>query len=62
VGNISKLISELPDNYFDTIVCNDVLEHLLDPYSVLARLKSKLKDEWLSGKLYPEYKIFQGFD
>lgn len=35
-------LSELPDNYFDVIIFNDVLEHLLYPWEDLKRVKSKL--------------------
>ena len=35
IGNCEKYINDLPDNYFDAIYFNDVLEHLADPYSVL---------------------------
>lgn len=45
VGDINMLAVDLPDNYFDCITCNDVLEHLVDPYTVLTMLKSKLSAE-----------------
>lgn len=43
IGDVSALISELPDNYFDCIVFNDVLEHLIDPFRVLIEIKNKIK-------------------
>lgn len=42
VKPIEDAINDLPDSYFDTIICADVLEHLPDPESVLNRLKDKL--------------------
>ncbi len=45
VGDINIVLKDLPDKYFDCISCNDVLEHLLDPYSVLTALKSKLTSD-----------------
>jgi 2-polyprenyl-3-methyl-5-hydroxy-6-metoxy-1,4-benzoquinol methylase len=45
VGDVGDRIAELPDAYFDAIVCNDVLEHLVDPLTILTRLRSKLKPD-----------------
>ena len=42
-GKVEDAISELPDNYFDRIIFADVLEHLVDPYNVLAMIRAKLK-------------------
>jgi 2-polyprenyl-3-methyl-5-hydroxy-6-metoxy-1,4-benzoquinol methylase len=42
VGDISDIMKEIPDNYFDCIVFNDVLEHLYDPHNVLVNIKNKL--------------------
>ncbi len=41
-GPCEDHIDNLPDNYFDTIYFNDVLEHLIDPYTVLKKIKEKL--------------------
>jgi 2-polyprenyl-3-methyl-5-hydroxy-6-metoxy-1,4-benzoquinol methylase len=45
VGDANQRIAELPDNYFDAIVCNDVLEHLVDPLATLKQLRYKLAPE-----------------
>ncbi len=45
VGDISKVIAELPNSQFDCIVFNDVLEHLADPFTVLLKIKKKLTAE-----------------
>lgn len=42
IGECEKFVNELPENYFDVIYINDVLEHLFDPYTLLKNLKSKL--------------------
>jgi len=34
------LMKKLPDNYFDCIIFFDILEHLVDPYSLLCALKT----------------------
>jgi len=44
-GTIDNKLDELPDNYFDVIILNDVLEHLLYPWDDLKRIKNKLKKE-----------------
>jgi 2-polyprenyl-3-methyl-5-hydroxy-6-metoxy-1,4-benzoquinol methylase len=41
-GAIEEIMKELPDNYFDLIIFNDVLEHLIDPSNVLCNIKEKL--------------------
>lgn len=42
-NDILSALSDMPDNYFDLICFNDVLEHLVDPYSLLQKIKGKLK-------------------
>ena len=38
-GTVEAHFSNLPDGYFDCIVCNDVLEHLPDPAAILRMLQ-----------------------
>lgn len=42
VGDAEEQIARLPDGYFDAIVCNDVLEHLVEPGATLQQLRQKL--------------------
>ena len=44
-GSIDDQISQLPNHYFDVIIMNDVIEHLLEPWDDIQRLKDKLKDD-----------------
>ncbi len=44
IGPIEDVIELLPDNYFDCIICNDVIEHMVDPWKMLKKLESKLTD------------------
>ncbi|NCO05254.1 MAG: class I SAM-dependent methyltransferase [Candidatus Magasanikbacteria bacterium] len=44
-GDVVESIATLPNNYFDCIVCNDILEHLEDPYTVIRTLKNKLTNK-----------------
>lgn len=41
-GFYDEVADLLPDNYFDLIVCNDVIEHMADPWSFLKNIKSKM--------------------
>lgn len=41
--------SKIPEGYFDMIICNDVLEHMVDHRIFLEQVKSKLKPD--SGRL-----------
>lgn len=41
-GPCEENIEKLPNNYFEAIYFNDVLEHLVDPYEVLKIVKQKL--------------------
>lgn len=42
VGDLSDTVPQLPENYFDCIIFNDVLEHLVNPYDILNRLHKNL--------------------
>lgn len=41
-GDILSSLDKIPDNYFDVIIFNDVLEHLYDPSGILKLMKNKL--------------------
>ncbi len=43
VGEVENKISQLPDEYFDTIIFADVLEHLVNPDRILKQIRAKLK-------------------
>jgi 2-polyprenyl-3-methyl-5-hydroxy-6-metoxy-1,4-benzoquinol methylase len=45
IGDIEKELEKLPNNYFDCVVFNDVLEHLVDPYEVLRNIKKKISSD-----------------
>jgi 2-polyprenyl-3-methyl-5-hydroxy-6-metoxy-1,4-benzoquinol methylase len=42
VGDAGRIVGDLPDAHFDLVVCNDVLEHMLDPFTFLADVRSKI--------------------
>lgn len=43
IGDIEKLNLKEIGNNFDIIICGDVLEHLVNPYEVVKKLKNILK-------------------
>ena len=43
VGDLSQVMPDIPDNYFDCIVANDVLEHVARPIEILTGYSRKLK-------------------
>lgn len=44
INSCENVIGQLPDNYFDAIFFNDVLEHMINPNEVLLNIKSKLNE------------------
>jgi 2-polyprenyl-3-methyl-5-hydroxy-6-metoxy-1,4-benzoquinol methylase len=52
-GTIDENIKLLPNNYFDVIIMNDVLEHLIHPDEVLKSLKVKLNNDGLAVSSIP---------
>lgn len=47
VANIELENIQAPDEYFDIIICADVLEHLVDPWSVIDKISRCLKKDGL---------------
>lgn len=41
-GTVEETLPELPQRYFDCVIFNDVLEHLVDPYRVLEQVRPLL--------------------
>jgi 2-polyprenyl-3-methyl-5-hydroxy-6-metoxy-1,4-benzoquinol methylase len=44
-ADIEKIDRELPENYFDVIICGDVLEHLVDPWRTMKKIYKYLKED-----------------
>jgi 2-polyprenyl-3-methyl-5-hydroxy-6-metoxy-1,4-benzoquinol methylase len=61
VGDIGRLIPELPVDYFDVIVFNDVLEHLVDPYDVLGRIQACLSEKGVVVSSIPNVRFYPTF-
>ena len=47
LGDIEKMNPTWPQNYFDIIICADILEHLFDPKAVLTKIRKYLKPDGL---------------
>jgi 2-polyprenyl-3-methyl-5-hydroxy-6-metoxy-1,4-benzoquinol methylase len=45
ICNIEDSEIDLPHGYFDVIICGDVIEHLIDPWSTLKKLGHYLKPD-----------------
>ena len=60
-GDISALIDDLPASYFDVVVFNDVLEHLIDPDDILARIKPHLSERGVVVSSIPNIRFFPTF-
>lgn len=43
IGNIEERLPDYPINYFDIILCGDVLEHLIDPWKTVREISRYLK-------------------
>ena len=45
VGKYDEIVDGLPDNYFDLVICNDVIEHVEDHDAFLDSIRTKMKRE-----------------
>ena len=61
IGKCEDFIENLPDNYFDVIYFNDVLEHLVDPYWVLNIIKNKLSKKGIVVSSLPNVRFYKSF-
>ena len=52
-------LKELPDGYFDCIILLDILEHLIDPYSLLQGVKNKLTKDGLVIASIPNVRYYR---
>jgi len=45
VGFYDNVINEIPDNYFDLVIANDVIEHMEQPWNFLQSIKKKMTEK-----------------
>jgi 2-polyprenyl-3-methyl-5-hydroxy-6-metoxy-1,4-benzoquinol methylase len=60
-GDVADLIPQLPQSFFDVITFNDVLEHLVDPFDVLARIKRCLSPTGVVVSSIPNIRFYPTF-
>jgi 2-polyprenyl-3-methyl-5-hydroxy-6-metoxy-1,4-benzoquinol methylase len=58
VGDVTAVLSGLPEGHFDCVVFNDILEHLVDPESVLRNITRYLSDDGLVVCSIPNVRYF----
>jgi 2-polyprenyl-3-methyl-5-hydroxy-6-metoxy-1,4-benzoquinol methylase len=56
-----EAVDKLPDNYFDCIILFDILEHLIDPYSLLSAIKRKLTKDGVVAASIPNVRFYRSF-
>ena len=59
VDDVFNVVDEIPDHQFDCIICNDVLEHIIDPYSLVSKLLKKLTVEGVLVASIPNVRYFK---
>lgn len=59
VGDISNKVVEIPNNFFDCITFNDSLEHIVDPFSLLEKIKKKLSPKGVIVCSIPNIRYFK---
>lgn len=45
IGTFKDVYKNLPDNYFDCVICNDVIEHMEDDDWFFKTIKTKMKEK-----------------
>jgi 2-polyprenyl-3-methyl-5-hydroxy-6-metoxy-1,4-benzoquinol methylase len=60
-GKCEDFMESLPNNYFDVVYFNDVLEHMVDPYYVLEIIKTKLVNNGVVISSIPNLRYYQVF-
>lgn len=59
IGLYDDVADQLKDGYFDLIICNDVIEHMVDHDAFLKKVSKKLMDEGFIIGSIPNVRYFQ---
>jgi len=54
-------LEKIPEKYFDCIIFFDILEHLVDPYTLLRLVKAKLKEKGVIAISLPNIRYYSTF-
>jgi 2-polyprenyl-3-methyl-5-hydroxy-6-metoxy-1,4-benzoquinol methylase len=60
-SDAAKSLDDIPNNYFDCIILFDILEHLIDPYTLLHALKNKLSSKGVIIASIPNIRYYRTF-
>lgn len=44
-GTYQEVVNQIPDDYFDLVICNDVIEHMVDHEEFFQSIKKKIKKD-----------------
>jgi 2-polyprenyl-3-methyl-5-hydroxy-6-metoxy-1,4-benzoquinol methylase len=58
-GDVMQQLDQIPDQHFDCIILNDVIEHLVDPYRMLIAMKEKLTTKGVIVSSIPNIRYFR---
>lgn len=61
IGDVARLLDEIPNGYFDLVIFNDVLEHMVDPFDVLSRAKDKISPRGVVVSSIPNIRYYWTF-
>jgi len=62
VGFYDKVADEIPNNYFDLIIANDVIEHIEQPWNFLKSIKEKMTEKASLVLSIPNVRYYENLD
>jgi len=57
IGEFKQIFDQLPENYFDCVIFNDVLEHLYSPWDTIKMVKSLLSTNGVLVSSIPNFRF-----
>jgi len=56
VGDFNSIFDQLPENYFDCVIFNDVLEHIYSPWDTIQQVKLLLSSDGVLVSSIPNFR------